>query len=46
MTSFLARAGLLTTCLLLGSWNDTTAQTPETPGPMRATPEMLTAPRT
>ena len=41
MTSFLARAGLLTTCLLLGSWNDTTAQTPETPGPMRATPDML-----
>jgi dienelactone hydrolase len=46
MTSFLARAGLLTTCLLLGSWNDTTAQTPETPGLMRATSEMLTAPRT
>ncbi|APW60606.1 alpha/beta hydrolase family protein [Paludisphaera borealis] len=46
MTSFLARAGLLTTCLLLGSWNDTTAQTPETPGLMRATPEMLVAPRT
>lgn len=46
MTSLLARAALVTTCLLLGSWRGSAAQSPESPGLMRATPEMLTAPRT
>jgi dienelactone hydrolase len=42
--TFLARVGLLTTCLLVpASWNAVTAQSQ---GPMRATPEMLAAPKT